>query len=598
MADESAPASRVARFGAFQLDLRSGELVGNGQRQLLPDQPLTILTLLLQHPGELVLRDELRRQLWSSDTFVDFEHGLNAAVKRLRAALGDSADAPRYIETVPRRGYRLIAPVVGSVAPTPDASIAFDGSAAPAPRAADARSVARSPDAEADTRTVAPVPGARNPVPGTRPRRRAPLAVVAGLATAVVVILAALAVAQYVRARGTVASGEPTPRVRSLAVLPFEDLSAGKDVPYADGLTELLIAELSTLDGLDKVIGRQSVARYRAAPIPVRDAARALEVDAVVTASVLRSAGRLRVTARLVDGLTERHLWAATYERPDGEVLLIQRDIVEAIVGAIHLVLGQMRSPECRRARPVDVAAFDAYIAGRGRSTPGRSTRTEAIGHFETATPSTPSSRPRTRRCRARCGRGAMLGIPPMTRTPGARSRRPGLLPSTRISATRTRPAGVLTLYGDWDWGRPTLLSGRAAGAESQQRDGSHRTCPTSRRWPPATTRRSTRRTEASNSSPHRTLPAATCPGRPSMRVDTKTRSNSGVSPLDSAAIPSIRALPFLPLPVRGGSMTYGHPARPGARECSPGGAHRVMRCWVMRPQRACRSRRLRIWGC
>jgi hypothetical protein len=93
--DESRPTSRVVRFGSFQLDLRSGELVGNGRTQSLPEQPLTILALLLQHPGELVLRDELRQQLWSSDTFVDFEHGLNAAVKRLRAALSDSADTSR-----------------------------------------------------------------------------------------------------------------------------------------------------------------------------------------------------------------------------------------------------------------------------------------------------------------------------------------------------------------------------------------------------------------------------------------------------------------------------------------------------------------------
>ncbi len=174
------------------------------------------------------------------------------------------------------------------------------------------------------------------------------MALVTGLTTAVV-ILAAVAVAHYVRARGREADGGPTPRIRSIAVLPFEDLSAAKtDVHYADGLIEALITELSTLEGFEKVIGRQSVARFRASPVPIRDAARVLGVDAIVTAAILRSAGRLRVTARLVDGVTERHLWAATYERPDA-------------------------------------AAFDAYIAGRQAVHDGPPGALRAVGHFETA---------------------------------------------------------------------------------------------------------------------------------------------------------------------------------------------------------------------
>jgi len=104
-------AQQRARFGPFELDLRSGELTSNGRRQTLPEQPLALLKALLERPGELVTRDELRHQLWPGDTFVDFEHGLNAAVKRVRDVLGDSADTPRFIETVPRRGYRFLAPV-------------------------------------------------------------------------------------------------------------------------------------------------------------------------------------------------------------------------------------------------------------------------------------------------------------------------------------------------------------------------------------------------------------------------------------------------------------------------------------------------------
>jgi DNA-binding winged helix-turn-helix (wHTH) protein len=103
--------SRVLRFGVFEVDLRSGELRRQGLRLRLPDQSFQVLTLLLEHPGELVSREELREKLWPADTFVDFDHGLNAAVNRLREALGDSADSPRFVETLPRRGYRFIGPI-------------------------------------------------------------------------------------------------------------------------------------------------------------------------------------------------------------------------------------------------------------------------------------------------------------------------------------------------------------------------------------------------------------------------------------------------------------------------------------------------------
>ena len=111
--------SRLVRFGVFELDVRSGELWKSGVRVSLQDQPLKLLQCLLERPGELVTRDELRGRLWPGDTFVDFEQGVNAAVKRLREALADSADAPRFIQTLPRRGYRFIAPVDGA---TPAAS--------------------------------------------------------------------------------------------------------------------------------------------------------------------------------------------------------------------------------------------------------------------------------------------------------------------------------------------------------------------------------------------------------------------------------------------------------------------------------------------
>src|SRR3954468_5159172 len=121
------PSHHVVRFGAFELDLRVGELRKAGVRVGLPEQPFKVLECLVARPGELVTREELRQRLWQDDTFVDFDHGVNAAVKRLREALGDSAETPQFIETLPRRGYRLIAPVERNQAPVVEADPATTG---------------------------------------------------------------------------------------------------------------------------------------------------------------------------------------------------------------------------------------------------------------------------------------------------------------------------------------------------------------------------------------------------------------------------------------------------------------------------------------
>src|SRR5712675_54226 len=131
---ESGIPRRVALFGAFEFDLATGELRKHGLRIKLKGQPIDVLTMLIEHAGEVVTREELQKRLWASDTYVDFEHSLNAAIKRLRAALGDSADAPRFVETLARQGYRFIAPVVTqSVATQPvESQLASDPKAVPA----------------------------------------------------------------------------------------------------------------------------------------------------------------------------------------------------------------------------------------------------------------------------------------------------------------------------------------------------------------------------------------------------------------------------------------------------------------------------------
>ena len=195
--------AQTVRFGPFQLDLNSAELRANGTTTKLAEQPFHILTELVRHPGEVVTRDELRRCLWRSDTYVDFEYGLNAAVKRLRDALGDSAESPNYIETIPRRGYRLMVSVESFVAPVHD----------------------RRDPAHAAT--------------ASQTRGKSPARWQKWTAAGVVAVAVALA-ANIWHLQG----GDAT-RIDSIAVLPFTNEGGDPQQQYfADGMTEALITRL------------------------------------------------------------------------------------------------------------------------------------------------------------------------------------------------------------------------------------------------------------------------------------------------------------------------------------------------------------------
>jgi TolB-like protein/DNA-binding winged helix-turn-helix (wHTH) protein/Tfp pilus assembly protein PilF len=313
---EAPSTPRLLRFGVFELDQQTGELRKSGLKLGLQDQPLQVLTMLLERPGELVTREELKHRLWPDNTFVDFEQGLNAAVKRLRTTLGDSADAPRFIETLPRRGYRFIAAVDG-------------------------------------------------PVVGTS-SRRAPWSprqwgVVAAGA---VVIAAALfwSPPEGLRLRGT-ASGR---RIESVAVLPLENLSGDPDQEYfVDGIHEALITDLAKLSRLRRVIARSSVARYRKTEKSLAEIARELNVDAIVTGAVLQDAGRVRVTAQLIHGSSEELLWTERYEREYRDVIVLQGEIVTAIAHQIEIKLSPAEQVRLARARPVDTDAHKSYLEGR-----------------------------------------------------------------------------------------------------------------------------------------------------------------------------------------------------------------------------------------
>ena len=333
------------RFGVFELDPRTGELRKAGSRVRLAGQPLRVLERLLERPGDLVTRDELRQELWSADTFVDFERNLNSAIKRLRAALGDSAESPRFIETLPRRGYRFLAPVERIAAPS-------------------------MPSFEAEVLTR----------DATEPGRRNPVRIVPWLVAAATLMLLAVGLARVAwRAR--------LPSYQSIAVLPFVLASpeSSEDEYLAFGLSEALTTELSKLGSL-RVISQTSSLQYKDARKPLPVIAKELGVDVVVEGSVQREGNRIRITVQLIEAATDSHLWAETYERDIGSVLTAVDDVVRAVVQRIPIQVARPDGVRHTASRPVDPRVAEAYLKGRyylGRGTEAGFLR--AVTFFEQA---------------------------------------------------------------------------------------------------------------------------------------------------------------------------------------------------------------------
>ena len=347
------PRSEI-RVGEWDLDLQTGELRKPGAALRLQEQPLQILQVLVECPGKVVSREDLRKRIWPADTFVDFDHGLYSAIKRLRDALGDSTENPIYIETLPRRGYRLIAPVTIP----PEAAVA-----------------AERPIAEAA------VPGIRKRAP-----RRFERPVIAILGTAIL-LMALLLGTVTVNFRGRLFGGNRAKPIASLAVLPLENLSADPDQEYfADGMTDELITDLAQLGKL-RVISRTSVMHYKGTQKTLPQIARELNVDAVIEGSVARSGDRVRIRVQLIRGEDDLHLWARAYDRESRDVLLLQRDAAEDIAGQIGNKLEVSgASGGGARARPIKPEAFESYLKGRyfwNRLT--RESNLKAIGYFEHA---------------------------------------------------------------------------------------------------------------------------------------------------------------------------------------------------------------------
>ena len=317
---EASDSPQRLRFAVFEADLALGELTRLGRRVRLQEQPFRVLAMLLQKPGELVTRETLRRELWPQ-AIVDFDHGVNKAISKIRDALGDSSENPRFVETIPGRGYRFLADVKP-----------IDSAATP--------------------------PEANPPVAAPRGPRR----LRAILAVGLVAIVIAIGAAYVLRAPRT----EPAPSgPRSLAVLPFENLTHDPAQEYfADGMTDELITSLGQIRALH-VISRTSAMSYKGAYRKLADIARELGVDTVVEGSVLRAGNRVRITAQLIRLPADDHIWANSYEGDIGDTIALQRDVAQAIVQQVGASLTLPEQRALSAARHVEPDALEAYLKGR-----------------------------------------------------------------------------------------------------------------------------------------------------------------------------------------------------------------------------------------
>jgi TolB-like protein/DNA-binding winged helix-turn-helix (wHTH) protein len=311
--------------------MRSGELRKQGRKVRLEGQPVQILICLLENPGELVTRDELRQRLWPADSRGNFEDGLNTAVKRLRKALNDSAGNPRFIETLPRRGYRFLAP-------------------------AQAVNAAEEGPNLIEIPPAGLAPGAGN-LPGAKGVLGSPFW--KGSAWALLIVLVGVIAWTFRLKNG------PSPVIRSLAVLPLENLSHDPTQDYfADGMTDELITELGQISEL-RVISRTSVMTYKGANKSLPQIAQELNVDAVVEGTVLRSGDQVRITTQLVQAPADKRLWAQSYEGDVHQTLALQRKVARAIAEEIQVELTSHERDVLKSVKTVNPDAYEAYLKGR-----------------------------------------------------------------------------------------------------------------------------------------------------------------------------------------------------------------------------------------
>ncbi|MGA8618166.1 MAG: tetratricopeptide repeat protein [Candidatus Sulfotelmatobacter sp.] len=328
----------VVRFGTYEVSFQSGDVRKAGLRIRVQQQPMKLLEILLEHPGEVVTREELRSRVWPNESFGDFDQALNISIGKLRSALGDSAENPRFIETLPKRGYRFIA----------DVSVVD----------ADARPKRQEPVA-GDLPATDPGLKIQDAGLAVAPKQRLwPTRWVIGALALVLSLL--IFFAWRFRSRAPASTG-----IRSIAVLPLDNLSGDASQNYfADGMTDELITDLAQISAL-RVISRTSVMVYKGARKPLPQIARELNVDAVVEGTVLRSGDQVRITAQLIEASTDEHLWSQSYEGELRDTLALQNRVASAIADQIRINLTPREQAALKSAKAVNPEAYESYLKGR-----------------------------------------------------------------------------------------------------------------------------------------------------------------------------------------------------------------------------------------
>ncbi len=336
----------VVRFDGYEADLDSSELRKFGVRLRLREQSFQVLAALLERPGQVVTRGELRQRLWGDEVFVNFETNLNSVVAHLREVLNDSAEHPRFIETLPKHGYRFLAAVL-------DVDLA-------------------APGTESTVAVLKPRPAGRVWVVG---------------ATLGVLALCAMLVALNVGGLRTRLLGRAgPPRIESLAVLPLANVSPDSEQEYfADGMTDALITELAKIGSL-KVISRTSAMGYKKTDKTAPQIAAELNVDGLLEGTVEREGDQVRINVQLIHGPTDQHLWAATYQRELPGMLALQSEVAQDIAQEVRASVTPEEHGRLAHARLVHPQAYEAYVKGRYflnmRTGDGLQ---KALEHFETA---------------------------------------------------------------------------------------------------------------------------------------------------------------------------------------------------------------------
>jgi TolB-like protein/DNA-binding winged helix-turn-helix (wHTH) protein len=332
------------RFGAFELDLATGELRSieapdPNNKVLLREQVFQVLRMLLEREGKIVTREEIQSRLWADDTVVDFDHSINATIKTLRRALGDSADNPRYIETLARRGYRLMLPIQ-YLESAPETAL--------------------EKDRERRERSAAEISQNTARVQEKDQRQINPDSWKAALVLASAVILGA-GYMSWRHFRST-----PLPRKIMLAVLPFQNLTGDPNKEYlADGLTEETISQLARLNPEQLgVIARTSVMGYKHKDERLDQIGRDLSVQYVLENSLRESGDHMRLTAQLIQVKDQTHLWSQDYDYPAKDILNVEDDVAKAVTREIRVRLTSQQQAELAQSHPVNPEAFDAYLQG------------------------------------------------------------------------------------------------------------------------------------------------------------------------------------------------------------------------------------------